>query len=450
MNSTFTSCLTWMIGVRCCASFPAARGTLTVGFFLLAGLFPMQVSAQFYPSQPTQNPESAAFVDRAVSGFFNDPSQSRASRDFGFMSEAGDWSQRLVTPRVAWVPPSGSGLSQQQILNRPGSQNWLVDRGVSRVVLQEQGSANGGETGSDSREMQTLGEAPEDQSETFLRREAVLMKRGSWELDWGLYYAQSEDDRPILVETATGATAVDLNTIRRSLVAPLSFRYGASDRIQILATVPLGWSNSQVAFAGYDDFDNIVGVGDITLGLSGLVRKGKGGRPDLIVSFATTAPAANPDIPVLTTLASTATLGTGHWGFTTRALFIQKVDPVVVFYGFGYRQLLAEDFLSETLGRRILIEPGAEGNFQCGVGFAASSKVNLNASVTGAYVARTLQDGIEIEGTARQQTTLRFSATIRNPDQVVEPFVQFNANGTTTTVVGITWTYAHERKGASQ
>ena len=397
-----------------------------------------------------------AFVDRAVEGFFTGPESTQGLRDFGFMSEASDWARRLETPRVARTYPSNQAATARPLLNPSNSQPWLVDQGVSRVLLQEatpnnsNANASSGDRDAASSETQTLGEAPEDQSDTFLRQEAVLMKRGSWEVDWGLYYAQSEDARPILVQGSNGTTAVDLETIRRSLIAPLSFRYGAADRIQILATVPVGWSNTQVAFPGFDDFDNIVGVGDVTVGFSGLLRKGKGGRPDVIVSFSSTAPTANPDFPVLTTLASTAALGTGHWGFTTRALFIQKVDPIVVFYGFGYRQLLGADFFSESFGRRILVEPGAEGNFQFGVGFAASSKVNLNASVTGAYVADTLRDGVAVEGTARQQTTLRFSSTIRRPDQIVEPFIQFNANGTTTTVVGITWTYSNKRKGENE
>lgn len=410
-------------------------------FHGILGLFPGNLAVA-QTGTSTSYPERVAFVDRAVDGFFKEEYANTNRRDFGFMSEAPSWSQRLESPRVAWEMPQAPQARNRSFINSPRSQDWLVDRNVSRTAAQEQGQ---NDRAGSSDPLQTLGEAPEDQSETFLRREAVLMKRGSWEIDWGLYYAQSEDSRPILVQTDSGAATIDLTTIRRSLIAPFSLRYGATDRIQILATVPVGWSNSEVSFSGFDDFDNIVGVGDITCGLSGLVRKGKGGRPDLIVSFATTAPAANPDIPVLSTLASTAALGTGHWGFSTRALFIQKVDPVVIFYGFGYRQLLAEDFFSETLGRRTLIEPGAEGNFQFGVGFAASNKVNLNASVQGAYVANTLRDGIAVEGTARQQTTLRFSSTIRNPDQVVEPFIQFNANGIVTTVVGITWTYAHKR-----
>ena len=430
-----------------CASLALQAGRIGWIVLLVCGL-----GASTLPAQTGGNAPRVAFVDRAVEGFFAGSQSEAPARDFGFMSESGDWAKRLETPRVARIYPSNTNSPARPFLNASNSQPWLVDRGVSRVLLQEatpnsnNANANSAGGNAESPETQTLGEAPEDQSETFLRQEAVLMKRGSWEVDWGLYYAQSEDSRPILVQGSSGTTAVDLNTTRRSLIAPMSFRYGAADRIQLLATVPVGWSNTQVAFPGFDDFDNIVGVGDVTVGFSGLLRKGKGGRPDIIVSFSSTAPTANPDFPVLTTLASTAALGTGHWGFTTRALFIQKVDPIVVFYGFGYRQLLGADFFSESFGRRILIEPGAEGNFQFGVGFAASSKVNLNASVTGAYVADTFRDGVAVEGTARQQTTLRFSSTIRRPDQVVEPFIQFNANGTTTTVVGITWTYSHKKK----
>jgi len=269
------------------------------------------------------------------------------------------------------------------------------------------------------------------------------MKRGDWEVDWGLLFALSEDDRPLITPSTSGLALTELELERRSLIAPFSLRYGLRDKVQLLCSVPVGWSNTRLSYTGFDDFDNIVGIGDVTIGFSSLIHEGKEHKPRVIVTFTSTAPTANASFPGLTTLTNGAALGSGHWGFSVRSVFIQKYDPVVVFYGFGYRQFLEEDFNVAGSPNPILIQPGAEGNYLLGVGFSASNRVNLNASLQGRYLAETRRDGAIIPGSSQQPTNIRLSATLRNPDYVVEPFVQFTPSGSQSTVFGITWTYSH-------
>ena len=322
---------------------------------------------------------------------------------------------------------------------------WLTDEGLMQAQLLEPEDGERAGEGRDPEDT-TLGDAPEDTSQVFLRRDAVLMTRGSWEVDWGLAFAMAEDEIPLLIQNEQITAVAELTMERRVLMAPLAFRYGLADRLQFLCNVPLGWANSRAIVSSADDHDNIVGIGDVTLGVSTLVYKGSKNKPQMIVTFNAVAPTANPSFPTFSTLAREAALGSGHWGLGTRAIFVQKVAPIVVFYGFGYQQLLAEDFAIVGSPERVFIQPGAIATYQLGVGFSASSKVNLNASMQGSYIAESRRDGVGIPGSSQQPLNLRLSTTIRTADYVVEPFAQFSVSGRSSAQFGISWTYASKRK----
>ena len=332
---------------------------------------------------------------------------------------------------------------------------WLTDEGLIQAQLLDPEETVGDGVGdgvgeTPDPEGTTLGDAPEDTSQVFLRRDAVLMSRGSWEVDWGIAFAMAEDEVPLLLQNDALTTVSELTTERRALIAPLAFRYGLADRMQFLCNVPLGWANSRAIFGGADFHNNIVGIGDVTLGLSTLVYNGTKNRPQIIVTFNAVAPTANPSFPTFSTLAREASLGSGHWGLGTRTIFVQKVAPIVVFYGFGYQQLLPEDFAVVGSPDEVYIEPGAVATYQLGIGFSASSKVNLNASIQGAYTAETQRDGVGIPNSSQQPLNLRLSTTVRTADYVVEPFAQFSVTGRSSAQFGVSWTYASKRQRQEQ
>ena len=80
---------------------------------------------------------------------------------------------------------------------------------------------------------------------------------------------------------------------QRLLEVPLAVRYGWSDRVQLFLNAPVGWSHSELSFAGFEKFDNSGGIGDVTFGASLLVKERCDTNPDVIFTMAATAPTAN-------------------------------------------------------------------------------------------------------------------------------------------------------------
>ena len=386
-------------------------------------------------------------------GVFPQPGNAAPAIPHGYLLEPqyllttpGSPQNKLVVGTIhpAGVYPAMYANNQLQAAPQPNPVTpdfeypWLTDEGL----IQAQGIEG------DTAELDgtTIGEAPKDTSQTFLRRDAVLMPRGSWEIDWGFAFGLSEDNFPVLLQSQTLSAVNKLSIEKRVLIAPLAFRYGLSDIIQFSCNVPLGWSNTRTVIGSVDEYDNIIGIGDVTFGFSTLVYQGSAGRPQVIVSFHTLAPTANASFPTLSTLAPEASLGSGHWAFITRSIFVQPMGPVVLFGGFGYQHFLPADFNVPGELAPILIEPGPVAIYQMGLGFSVTPEVNLNASVLGNYVAPASRNGFAVPGSVQQPLAIRLSTTLRRDDYVVEPFTQFSVSGRRSIVIGISWTYGSNRK----
>jgi hypothetical protein len=131
-------------------------------------------------------------------------------------------------------------------------------------------------------------------------------------------------------------------------------------------------------------------------------------------------------------------LGNGFWSLGGNLLWVEtRYDPVIVFYGFGYRYQFSHRYIG------IEFEPGPEYNYTFGYGFAVNERVTLSTQFFGAYVEEFKANGNRIEGTNQEPMNVQLAATfIDRCERIVEPFVTFGLTDDAVAAnVGITWTY---------
>ena len=279
-------------------------------------------------------------------------------------------------------------------------------------------AGNQGEQNNDG-EPQRYGRAPTNYSLQFLRDQDVLLNPGDWQFDTGFTYTLFDDDFPLPIFNG-GTDVEDVVQARfrdRLVFTPLAFRYGWSKNVQLFATLPAGYSGSQLSTIGESVSSDRGGIGDLTAGASFHLLSGGELLPDVVSTLSTTAPTGVFNAPVGSIIPGTA-LGQGFWAFSAQLLFINRYDPIIAFYGVGYRHLFERPFDG------VLFQPGEQLNYQFGVGFAANDRVTLSATFLGFYISQTLLDRTALAGTNVEPMSLRFAATIARNDRIVEPFAQ--------------------------
>lgn len=286
-----------------------------------------------------------------------------------------------------------------------------------------------------------LGEEPEDRSLDFLRTQTVLLKPGENQFDVGLTYLLTETEFPILLTDGMGSiVSVDEVNFRvRELTVPMEYRVGLLKRVQGFVGAPVGWSNTQVAIDSFDAFENDGGLGDVSFGLTAQLVDATANCPYVIGTLSATAPTGGDPFTNVAGLAPTApSLGQGFWSISGNLVFIQQYDPVVIFYGLGTEQFFSRHLIG------LDIEPGAQYNYQFGVGFAVNERITLSTRFFGAYVEEIKTNGNRRFGTNAEPMSIRLSATISQPcDRLVEPFVEFGiTDDAVSSFFGISWTFS--------
>jgi hypothetical protein len=300
------------------------------------------------------------------------------------------------------------------------------------------GSANG-QSGDISNQNTRLGEEPVNNTFQFLRRQTVLLQPGQCQFDVGVSYLIDDADFPVLL-IGPPDSAAEARVKQRLLVVPFEWRMGLTDRVQGFINAPVGWSNTELSFAGIDEFSNSGGIGDTTAGLTMHLQERWGFCPDIIGTVHFTAPTGNGSLP-LVPLVPQSQLGQGYWALGGNVLFIHTIDPVVVFYGMGVRHRFETDVRTDLLGQ-VSIEPGFETNYQFGVAFTVNERITLSTSFFGAYLADDYIDDVRLAGTSLEPLTLRFAATIAQCTRIMEPFAEIGMTDDAPSArVGIVWTY---------
>jgi hypothetical protein len=289
-------------------------------------------------------------------------------------------------------------------------------------------------------ESEKMGQAPENNSQQFLREDTILLKPGEWKLDAGLSYIIDEKPFTQLAVVQPGNSIVAVNSLlhRRLLVADLDIRYGLAERVQLFAALPVGWTNTEISNLGNNAYSNDGGLGDTSLGASVLWHKGRGSiyDPDVVVTMGMTAPTSHGDLLVNLLVTPQASLGQGLWAGYWNVLFIHTYDPVIVFYGFGSRHTLASDFDGFS------VRAGDQYTYRFGLGFAVNDRVTFSGTLFGSYITDVQLNNQLVPGTSLEPVYLRFAATLAQCRRITEPFVEFGlTNDAVNARYGVTWTF---------
>ncbi|WDI42167.1 transporter [Bremerella sp. P1] len=279
---------------------------------------------------------------------------------------------------------------------------------------------------------QEYGEPLEDFNVQFLRTSSVLLDPGQWQMDVGLVYAKADYDFPISL-TPSGVARADLK--RRSLFVPFALRYGLTDRIQLSGSLPIGWAHQEFSSLGlFDQNTDNGGIGDLELGVNLLCREGcYGYSPDVILSFGLTAPTGDAEYAI--NGLTQATLANGVWAPSVQLLMIQRYDPIIYFYGCGYRYQAKRQFNDQD------VFYGHQFTYNFGVGFAVNDRITLSTAFLGLYQTETQVDGLGVPGSMRELLRLRFAATTYRCGRIIEPFAEIGmTEDAADSVVGIVWT----------
>lgn len=381
---------------------------------------------QFGPSSPTQSRAVLASNQRAI---------DQPQRDTGWLP--GETGRSLLLEADA--------STEQSVWS---SLAFWQDPGTLYDPTRERNSDDPN-SARDLESAEEIGERPQDNSRQFLRSNTVLLRPGQLQVDYGLIYTLAENEFPVPVLDAGGAVAGAVRGRVRSrlLTVPLQARYGLNERAQMFLEVPLGWGGAELSFSGFDDFSNKVGIGDVRLGTSVLLKRAcSADDTDLVGTFAMTFPTGNASLPLLG-LSPNSQLGEGFFALSLSLLWIKTIDPLVLFYGGGYRHRFDDSFLN------VQVDPGEQFTYQFGVGFAVNERITLSTAFLGAYVSEFQVDGDRIEGSILEPARLRFSATISQTSRfqhwrgetclptILEPFAEIGMTNDAPSVrVGVVWT----------
>ena len=309
------------------------------------------------------------------------------------------------------------------------------------------------ESSSKDDQPETLGEAPEETHTElqFLRRQSILLDPGEYQIDVTLQYLIDETDFAMAEVEGDVLTIGEARRRQRLLLLPIEFRLGVSPVTQVFVNVPFGWSNSEFSFAGTDEFGSTGGIGDVSAGLTRLILERRGSFPDVLGTLSFSAPTGHSDL-VSSLSTPGSSLGEGFWSLTMGLTFIQTYDPIVLFYGFGYRHRF-----DGTFEGGIEVEPGEQAYYRFGGGFAVNPRVTLSASFLGSYIGEMRVNGVRVAGDIQEPMQLRLAATIVRDDKckgesksesksrssvrTIEPFMHFGlTEGAIDSMIGISWT----------
>jgi len=262
-----------------------------------------------------------------------------------------------------------------------------------------------------------IGPAPPDTSRVFLRQVTVLLQPGQIQFDWGAQYLLQKTTSPGLAVVNGDLTVFEQELRDRRLLIPFAARLGVAPRVQAFARAPIGWTQAEVVNRFGETTDDTFNVADVNAGLNLLLRDGRGERADLIGTIGVTAPTGTHPFQDRVAVAS---LGEGFWAVDASLLWIRSYDPVVVFWGLGYRHLFERSYLG------VDIDPGDQITYNLGVGFAINDRITISSAFAGQYVAETKVNGDHLPGSDREPMSIRLALTaITAPNRIVEPSIRF-------------------------
>jgi len=265
---------------------------------------------------------------------------------------------------------------------------------------------------SDAVDSEKYGEAPVDSTRQFLRRVTPLLSKGQSQVDYGLVYSVNEFDFPGI---DGGGALGNVSSRRRSFYTPLAVRYGLNEDTQLSVSTLVGWSHSELADSVNEIEESAFGIGDVQLGITRLLCDAKNDSPSVIGTMEVSIPTGDEQSPVDITDTG---FGIGAWSIGTNLLAVHSYDPVVVFYGAGYRYTFDSEFRGNDF------QFGHQINYNFGIGFAANERVTLSTILLGTYVTESEVNDVRISNSNLDAARMRFALTTVRRCKIVEPFVE--------------------------
>ena len=286
------------------------------------------------------------------------------------------------------------------------------------------------ETDSAERTDEPLGQPPPDNSLQFLRGSTVLLKPGEFQTEYGFFYSTLQNR---FVEPDGLGGLIEVESIDRSFVVPLTVRFGLSDDIQLSGTVPVGFSYVEVEDPFIEDHSSLFTAGDIVIGANAILGRGNDEAPDILggVNFIVPTDNGRSGVGGLQ-----PALGSGFFGVGWNLTAIRSYDPAVFFASVGHTHL----FKRHLSGGEV--QPGEFIDYSFGMSFSINDEVTLNGEVIGGFQFDTEFDGVEIPNSSNEPISLRLSV-IRTvtPEYFIEPSLQFGLTEDASTVLlGISFT----------
>ncbi|MBM4294111.1 MAG: transporter [Deltaproteobacteria bacterium] len=220
------------------------------------------------------------------------------------------------------------------------------------------------------KNLTTIGERGEKRpEETFVRADKVVLPKGKLETELNVSYY---DNSPLGL----------LGSRDRTLIFPLTARYGITNKLLGLVTVPLAIGWREIPGETKTKTHAASGLADISFGLQYQILTERVVRPDLMFFLLASSNTGKGGYQLPTTQTP---LGTGFWQINPGLSFVKTVDPVVIFGSLSYTHFF------EKSG----FQPGEAINPVLGTGFAVNDEVAISFKLAGSCITRARYRGEE-------------------------------------------------------
>ena len=239
---------------------------------------------------------------------------------------------------------------------------------------------------------------------------SLLLPPGTVELDNGIsYYNSTSDGLQIDGFTIYPVLIVgDIKSERseRDILLPsLTTRLGLPHDFQLDVLVPYGYDSERTVAADNTKVSrHFLGLGDVEVGLTRELRRGKGHGVDLLsaLRWKTTT---GPD-PYNLVSPQPISLGTGFQSLQGSLTAVKASDPLVFFGSLSYaanlsatKKIQTTDANGQSQRQPESVHPGDTLGFQVGAALAVNPEASLNFAFDQKFTRSTSLNGVSLPGT---------------------------------------------------
>jgi excisionase family DNA binding protein len=332
-----------------------------------------------------------------LNGNWNPPARNAEKTPTAPVSSATDDAAPLLPKDLAGVHGTGAAMHQAQTT-----------------------PSGGGEAAADSQEP-SLGEAPEQRAaeEVFLRGQRVLLGRGEVVLDFGQFYARSDDHLLAFSGGIFGLSTVEQQTYTTLLVG----RVGIFQETELFAGATF-FSQRTRQFIGSDELatERQDQFGGANVGVRRTLLRENVRRPDIVATFYGYIPPAG----------TSRAVGAG-------LVFVKSVDPVILFAGVNYVRALGRVSSDTT---RIMLWPEETFDVSLGYGVALNDTLAISMAASGVFTGSSSLDAARPRQPGVISGRLGLTSWLAK-GLYIEPSVSFALTGPGNSVAfGVTMPYA--------